>query len=79
MSNLADYLRTNAIRVVIHKWEPEETIQAAIRDGGAELVVLDPLDAGLVEEGRLAPDSYLRLLRTNLDTLYQALRAANAP
>ena len=79
LSNFADYLRTNAIRVVIHKWEPDETIQAAIRDGGAELVVLDPLDAGLVEDGRLAPDSYLRLLRTNLDTLYQALRAANAP
>ena len=78
LSNLADYLRNNAIRVVIHKWEPDERIQAAIRDGGAGLVVLDPLDAGLVEDGRLATDSYFRLLRTNLDTLYQALGAANA-
>ena len=77
LSAFADYLRNNAIRVVIHKWEPDETIQAAIRDGGAGLVVLDPLDAGLVEDGRLAADSYLRLLRTNLDALYQALRAAN--
>lgn len=77
LRNLEEYLRGNGIRVVIHKWEPDEPIQAAIRDAGALLVVLDPLDAGLVEDGRLAADSYLRLMRDNLDTLYEALRAAN--
>ena len=77
LRNLRTYLRDNAIRVVIHKWEPDESIQAAIRDGGARLVVLDPLDAGVVQDGRLAPDSYLQLMRANLDALYQALRAAN--
>lgn len=79
LRELSRYLSDNAIRVVIHKWEPDEPIQAAIRQGGARLVVLDPLDAGLVEDGRLAPDSYLRVLRANLETLYEALRAANAP
>ena len=75
--NLTAYLRDNGIRVVLHQWEPAEAIRAAIDAGGARLVVLDTGDAGIVEDGRLAPDGYSRLLRANLEALYQALRAAN--
>jgi ABC-type Zn uptake system ZnuABC Zn-binding protein ZnuA len=71
------YLRDNAIGVVIHKWEPDARIQAAIEQAGARLVVLDPIDAGIVEDDRLLESSYIDLLRADLESLYAALRAAN--
>ena len=74
---LEGYLRDNDIRVVVHKWEPDEPIQAAIQSAGARLVVLDPLDGGIVEDGRLMPQSYLELMRANLEMLHAALAAAN--
>lgn len=73
----SEHLEQHGIRVVIHQWEPSETIRAAIERAGARLVVLELGDAGIVEDGRLAVDGYTRLLRTNLDALYQALLAAN--
>lgn len=66
------YLEDSAIRVVIHKWEPNAPIAEAIEAGGAELVVLDPIDLGVVEDGQIAADSYQRLLRRNLEMLYSA-------
>jgi len=70
---VSTYLRTQAIRVAIHKWEPEARIVDAVRAGGAELVVLDPIEVGVEEEGRLAGDGYQQLMRKNLELLYQAL------
>ncbi|HEX6994320.1 MAG TPA: zinc ABC transporter substrate-binding protein [Gammaproteobacteria bacterium] len=70
------YLRTHAIRVAIHKWEPEARIADAIRAAGAELVVLDPIEIGVEEDGRLAEDGYQELLRRNLDALHAALAGA---
>jgi ABC-type Zn uptake system ZnuABC Zn-binding protein ZnuA len=77
LESFASYLEENDIRVVIHQWEPSEAIRAAIAKAGAQLVVLDLGDAGIVEDGRLAADGYTRLLRANLEALYRALRAAN--
>ena len=77
LEGLTAYLRENAIRVVVHKWEPDERIQAAISAAGARLVVLDPIDAGIVEDGRLHEDSYLTLMRENLAALHAAFAAAN--
>lgn len=77
LANLESYLRENGIGVVIHKWDPDERILAAIEEAGARLVVLDTLDAGIVEEGRLAPASYLQLLRRNLEALVEAFYSAN--
>jgi ABC-type Zn uptake system ZnuABC Zn-binding protein ZnuA len=74
----SEYLEQHDIRVVIHQWEPSEAIRAAIDEAGARLVVLELGDAGIVEGGRLAIDGYTRLLRANLEALYQALLAANA-
>jgi ABC-type Zn uptake system ZnuABC Zn-binding protein ZnuA len=71
------YLKDNGIRVVIHQWDPSDAIKAAIDKGGAKLVVLDVGDAPIVENGHLVADGYTRVLRSNLDKLYQALLAAN--
>jgi ABC-type Zn uptake system ZnuABC Zn-binding protein ZnuA len=67
------YLDEDDIRVVVHKWEPNATIAEAIEAAGAELVVLDPIDLGIVEDGQIAPDSYQRLLSHNLEVLYSTL------
>ncbi len=72
------YLRDNGIGVVVHKWEPDERIRTAIDAAGARLVVLDTLEDGMVEDGRLMPGSYLELMRSNLETLYLALTAHNS-
>ena len=77
LEGFASYLREHDIGVVVHQWEPSEAIRAAIAKAGAQLVVLDLGDAGIVEDGRHAADGYSRLLRANLEALYRALRAAN--
>jgi ABC-type Zn uptake system ZnuABC Zn-binding protein ZnuA len=71
------YLRDDGIGVVIHKWEPEEPIRAAIDAAGAKLVVLDPIDLGVVEGERLLARGYEQLLRSNLESLYSALAVTN--
>jgi hypothetical protein len=57
---------------VIHRWQPSEEIQNAVRAGGAELVVLDSGDPGIVEEGALAPDGLQRILRSDLEAVVTA-------
>lgn len=73
LANLTRHLDERGIRVAIHKWMPSEAIQAAIRDAGAELVVLDSGDPGIVEERVLAADGLQRILQSNLDSLLAAL------
>ncbi len=68
------YLADRAISAVLHKWEPDPPIMAAIEAAGASLVVLDPIDAGPVEDGVLIPDGYQRQLEANLEAVYTALR-----
>ena len=70
------YLENDAIGVVIHKWEPDAPIAAAIENAGAHLVVLDPIDLGIEEADGIAPDSYQQLLRFNLEAVYEALEQA---
>ena len=72
------YLRDNGIGVVVHKWEPDERIRTAIDAAGARLAVLDTLEGGIVEDGRLMPRSYLELMRSNLEALHAALEAHNS-
>jgi len=68
-----NYLRDNRIPVVLHKWEPDELIKNAIAAAGARLVVLETLDAGIVEGGQMTGDSYMQLMRQNLEALVLAL------
>ena len=69
---LTKHLRDNAIKVVIHKWQPSEAIQNAIRAGGAKLVVLDAGDPGVVVERALAKDGLQQILKKNLDAIVAA-------
>jgi ABC-type Zn uptake system ZnuABC Zn-binding protein ZnuA len=77
LASFSRYLKEHDVKVVVHQWEPSEPIKRAIAAAGATLAVLDLGDGGIVEEGRLVPDGYSRLLRSNLDMLYEALRSAN--
>jgi ABC-type Zn uptake system ZnuABC Zn-binding protein ZnuA len=75
LAALTQHLREHQIKVVLHRWLPGEAIQAAVRAGGASLVVLDAGDPGIVVDGALAPDGLQRILRGNFAAIEQALRA----
>ncbi len=67
-------LADRGIRHVLHHWEPNEAVNAAVTRGGAKLLVLD--DEENSKGARPAkPDrrAYQMLLRTSLDVLYRAL------
>jgi ABC-type Zn uptake system ZnuABC Zn-binding protein ZnuA len=72
LAMLTAHLRDNAIKVVIHKWQPSEAIQNAVRAAGAELVVLDAGDPGVVVDRALAADGLQQILRTNLEAIVAA-------
>jgi ABC-type Zn uptake system ZnuABC Zn-binding protein ZnuA len=74
--SLKSYLKSNEIKVAIHKWDPAAPIKAAIEAAGARLVVLDTIETGVEKDGRLSETSYLQLMKANLDALYIALNAA---
>jgi len=73
---LTAHLRDRGIKVVIHKWQPSAEIEAAVRAGGARLVVLDAADPGVVVDRALAADGLQRVLKSNLEALVGALAAA---
>lgn len=73
LRNFKQHLASNDISVVLHKWQPSEAIQKAIKDAGAHLVVLDTADPGMTEDRKLATDGYQQILRNNLESIYQAL------
>jgi ABC-type Zn uptake system ZnuABC Zn-binding protein ZnuA len=72
LAALTKHLRDGAIKVVIHKWQPSEAIQNAVRAAGAELVVLDAGDPGIVVDRALAPDGLQQILRNNLEAIVAA-------
>ena len=74
LAGLTEHLRANDIKVVLHKWLPNEAIQNAVRAAGATLVVLDAGDPGIVVERALAVDGLQQILRKNLEALYSALK-----
>ncbi len=70
---LTSHLKQRSIKVVIHKWLPDDAIQSAVRDAGAKLVVLDSGDPGMVENRQLVGDGLQQILRKNLDAIFSAL------
>jgi ABC-type Zn uptake system ZnuABC Zn-binding protein ZnuA len=72
LAMLTKHLRDNGIKVVIHKWQPSEAIQNAVRAAGADLVVLDAGDPGVVVDRALAADGLQQILRRNLDAIVVA-------
>jgi ABC-type Zn uptake system ZnuABC Zn-binding protein ZnuA len=73
LENLTGHLRDRQIGVVIHKWMPNEAIQAAIASAGAELVVLQSGDSGIVEDNSLAVDGLQRIIEDNLSAVLAGL------
>jgi ABC-type Zn uptake system ZnuABC Zn-binding protein ZnuA len=70
---LTAHLEERDIRVVIHKWEPSDAIQAAIHAAGAQLVVLETGDQGRIVDDALATDGLQQILIANLDKITTAL------
>ncbi|WP_460136868.1 metal ABC transporter substrate-binding protein [Pseudomonas sp. S1_E04] len=69
---LTQYLRERDIRVVVHKWAPNEKIAKAISNAGARLLILDTGNPGILADSAI---SYEALLRSNLDALLAAFPA----
>ncbi len=76
LKNLTRHLRERGIKVVIHRWMPSEEIQNAVRAGGAELVVLDAADPGLVVDRALVRDGLQKVLLGNFESLAAAAERA---
>ena len=72
LTALTKHLRDNGIKVVLHKWLPSDAIQSAVRAAGAELVVLDAGDPGVVVDRALAADGLQQILRKNLEAIAAA-------
>jgi len=75
LASLTKHLRDGGIKVVIHKWQPSEAIQNAVKAGGAKLVVLETGDPGIVVDRQLAHDGLQQILRKNLEAVHSALSA----
>lgn len=73
---LTRYLRERDIRVVVHKWAPDARIAQAIKDGGAQLLILDIGNPGMLAN---KANRYETLLSSNLDALLAAFAPASAP
>ncbi len=73
LNALTERLTTRGIGVVLHRWLPNEAIQEAIRAAGAELVVLDTADPGIVDGNALATDGLQQILEGNLEAIHAAL------
>lgn len=78
MVALTHYLKSHDIRVVVHKWMPDEKIKAAITQAGATLVVLDTGDPGRVINGAIDPAGYEVLMRENMEALLRAFGSTTA-
>ena len=66
------HLTARGIRVVIHKWEPSEPIQQAIKAAGAKLVVLRSGETFAAGNASPREESYTADLEANLKALYSA-------
>ncbi|MEO6339872.1 MAG: zinc ABC transporter substrate-binding protein [Caulobacteraceae bacterium] len=72
-AGLTKHLKARGLKVVVHKWEPDAKVKAAVTAAGAKLVILNAGDSE--NPGPLAADGYQSLLKSNLDTLAKALAA----
>ncbi|MBO0493862.1 zinc ABC transporter substrate-binding protein [Pseudomonas sp. Marseille-Q1929] len=66
---LTQYLREREIRVVVHKWAPDARIVQAIEDAGAQLLILDTGNPGVLAD---PANGYYALMVANLNALLAA-------
>jgi hypothetical protein len=64
------------VPVVVHAWSPKPEIAQIIREAGAALAVLDPLERAAPQHDIAAGDRYLHEMAHNLKTLLEALRTS---
>ncbi len=70
-AGLTKHLKARGLKVVVHKWEPDAKVTAAVTAAGAKIVILNAGDSE--NPGPLAVDGYQALLKSNLDLLAKAL------
>ncbi len=75
LDGLTKHLRAHHIKVVLHKWLPNDAIQNAVKAAGAKIVVLDTGDPGVVADNSLAADGLQQILKKNLDAIQAALQS----
>ena len=68
LNNLTQHLLQTGIKVVIHKWQPSEAIQAAIKEANAQLVILDLMET--------STEAMHLTMQRNLEALLNTLLAA---
>ena len=73
LAAFTQHLAEHDIRVVIHKWQPSEAIQAAAAAAGATIIVLQSGDPGIVVDDALARDGLQQILAADLDAIHRAL------
>lgn len=66
---LTQYLREREIRVVVHKWAPDARTVQAIEDAGAQLLILDTGNPGVLAD---PTNGYYVLMVANLNALLAA-------
>jgi ABC-type Zn uptake system ZnuABC Zn-binding protein ZnuA len=71
LAGLTRYLKERGLRIVLHKWQPDEPIRKAIEAAGAQLVVLRTIESGTA--------SYYGELESNLASLFAALSQQEKP
>ncbi len=62
LAQLTVTLKEGGIPIVIHKWEPSETIQAAIQAGGSRLVVLNTFETSTADINVIATENLAQLI-----------------
>ncbi len=71
------HLSARGIRVVIHKWQPSDAIQQAVKAAGATLVVLRSGESFSPTGGFSREESYVADLEANLKALQAAIVTSN--
>ncbi len=71
LAELQEVLLNNEVRVVLHRWEPDDGVVRAIEEAGAELVILDPMN-----KVSLRTDGYVETLQENLQHLREAFASS---
>ena len=73
-ANVTALLKDQGVRRVLHHWQPNDAVAAAVGAAGATLLlVADGENTIAPAAGPPDPDGYIKVLRTDLEALYRAL------
>lgn len=73
-ANVTALLKDQGVRRVLHHWQPNDAVAAAVAAAGATLLILDDGENTIAPAaGPPDPDGYIKVLRADLEALYRAL------